>query len=46
MTRQGRRLEVLANDVNLLPGVIAFLYARCGDEEECLDTWKNDFAQA
>ncbi|WPL13531.1 transposase [Thiorhodovibrio litoralis] len=45
-TRQGRRLEFLTNDFSLLPGVVAFLYARRWDEEKCFDTWKNDFAHA
>ena len=45
-TRRGQRLEFLTNDFDLLPGVIAFLYARRWDEEKCFDTWKNDFSQA
>jgi hypothetical protein len=32
-TRRGHRLEFLTNDFDLLPGVIAFLYARRWDEE-------------
>jgi hypothetical protein len=45
-TRRGHQVEFLTNDFDLLPGVIAFLYARRWDEEKCFDTWKNDFSQA
>ncbi|WP_041603450.1 hypothetical protein [Thioflavicoccus mobilis] len=45
-TRRGRTVEFLTNDFSLLPGVVAFLYARRWDEEKCFDTWKNDVAQA
>ncbi len=45
-SRRGHRVEFLNNDFDLLPGVIAFLYARRWDEEKCFDTWKNDFSQA
>lgn len=33
-TRRGHQMEFLTNDFDLLPGVIAFLYARRWDEEE------------
>lgn len=35
----------LTNNVEMEPGVIAFLYLRRWDEEKCFDTWKNDFSQ-
>jgi|GEM_PF-515201 len=36
----------LTNELDLAPGVLAFLYLRRWDTEKCFDTWKNDFAQA
>jgi hypothetical protein len=36
----------LTNEVDLEPGVVAFLYLRRWDTEKCFDTWKNDFAHA
>lgn len=45
-TRRGRTVEFLTNEMNLKPGIIAFLYARRWDEEKVFDTWKNDFAIA
>ena len=45
-TRRGHVLVFLTNGFDLLPGVIAFVYARRCDEEKCFDTWKNDFSQA
>jgi Transposase DDE domain len=36
----------LTNELDLEPGVVAFLYLRRWDTEKCFDTWKNDFAQA
>jgi hypothetical protein len=36
----------LTNELDLAPGVVAFLYLRRWDTEKCFDTWKNDFAQA
>jgi hypothetical protein len=36
----------LTNELDLEPGVLAFLYLRRWDTEKCFDTWKNDFAQA
>jgi hypothetical protein len=45
-TEQGRDLQFLTNEMNIEPGVIAFLYLRRWDEEKCFDTWKNDFSQS
>jgi hypothetical protein len=45
-TRRGHRVEFLTNELDLPPGVIAFLYSRRWEEEKCFDTWKNDFSQA
>ena len=45
-TRRGRVVEFLTNELDLEPGLIAFLYARRWEEEKCFDTWKNDFSQA
>ncbi len=36
----------MTNELELEPGVIAFLYSRRWEEEKCFDTWKNDFSQA
>jgi len=36
----------LTHELDLEPGVLAFLYLRRWDTEKCFDTWKNDFAQA
>jgi hypothetical protein len=35
----------LTNELDLAPGVVAFLYLRRWDTEKCFDTWKNDFAR-
>lgn len=43
-TPQGKAVQFLTNELELEPGVIAFLYSRRWDEEKCFDTWKNDFA--
>lgn len=45
-TRRGHRVEFLTNELDLEPGLIAFLYSRRWEEEKCFDTWKNDFSQA
>ena len=45
-TRRGHVVEFLTNELDLQPGVIAFLYSRRWEEEKCFDTWKNDFSQA
>jgi hypothetical protein len=39
-------IEFLTHELDLEPGVLAFLYLRRWDTEKCFDTWKNDFAQA
>ncbi|MBP6807849.1 MAG: hypothetical protein KA125_06095 [Chromatiaceae bacterium] len=44
--RRGGELPFLTHDFSLLSGVVAFLYFRRWEAEKCLDTWKNDFAQA
>ncbi|MGB5762636.1 MAG: transposase [Sedimenticolaceae bacterium] len=46
VSRRGRSVEFLTNELELEPGVIAFLYSRRWEEEKCFDTWKNDFSQA
>jgi len=46
VSRRGRVVEFLTNELELEPGVIAFLYSRRWEEEKCFDTWKNDFSQA
>jgi hypothetical protein len=38
-------VEFLTNELDLAPGVVAFLYLRRWDTEKCFDTWKNDFAR-
>ncbi len=43
---EGDEFVFLTNELNLEPGLIAFLYMRRWDEEKCFDTWKNDFAQS
>jgi hypothetical protein len=45
-TRRGHVVEFLTNELDLEPGLIAFLYSRRWEEEKCFDTWKNDFSQA
>ena len=45
-TRRGRLVEFLTNDLDLEPGLIAFLYSRRWEEEKWFDTWKNDFSLA
>jgi hypothetical protein len=45
-TRRGHLVEFLTNELDLQPGLIAFLYSRRWEEEKCFDTWKNDFSQA
>jgi hypothetical protein len=45
-TRRGHLVEFLTNELDLEPGLIAFLYSRRWEEEKCFDTWKNDFSQA
>lgn len=45
-TRRNVEVEFLTNELNLTPGVIAFLYSRRWEEEKFFDTWKNDFAMA
>jgi len=45
-TRRGHEVEFLTNELDLEPGLIAFLYSRRWEEEKCFDTWKNDFSQA
>lgn len=45
-TRRGHLVEFLTNEIDLQPGLIAFLYSRRWEEEKCFDTWKNDFSQA
>jgi hypothetical protein len=45
-TRRGHVVEFLTNELDLQPGVVAFLYSRRWEEETCFDTWKNDFSQA
>ncbi|MDP5209448.1 transposase [Microbulbifer sp. 2205BS26-8] len=40
----GNCFEFLTNEMELEPGVVAFLYLRRWDEEKCFDTWKNSFA--
>jgi len=46
VSRRGHAVEFLTNELELAPGVIAFLYSRRWEEEKCFDTWKNDFSQA
>jgi len=46
VSRRGRSVEFLTNELELEPGIIAFLYSRRWEEEKCFDTWKNDFSQA
>jgi hypothetical protein len=46
VSRRGRTVEFLTNELDLEPGVIGFLYSRRWEEEKCFDTWKNDFSQA
>lgn len=43
-TPEGDKLIFLTNELELEPGIIAFLYLRRWDEEKCFDTWKNDFS--
>lgn len=45
-THRAHRVEFLTNDFGIEPGVIAFLYSRCWEEEKCFGTWMNDFSQA
>ena len=45
-TRRGHLVEFLTNELDLEPGLVAFLYSRRWEEEKCFDTWKNDFSQA
>lgn len=45
-TPDGNNFEFLTNEMDLAPGVVAFLYLRRWDEEKCFDTWKNDFASS
>ena len=45
-TRRGHSVEFLTNELDLQPGIVAFLYSRRWEEEKCFDTWKNDFSQA
>jgi hypothetical protein len=45
-TRRGHLVEFLTNELDLQPGLVAFLYSRRWEEEKCFDTWKNDFSQA
>jgi len=40
-TPGGTELELLNNDFRLLPGVVAFLYDRRGEQEKTHDNWKN-----
>lgn len=40
----GNELQFLTNELELAPGLVAFLYLRRWDEEKCFDTWKNDFS--
>lgn len=46
VSRRGHAVEFLSNELELEPGVIAFLFSRRWEEEKCFDTWKNDFSQA
>ena len=46
VSRRGHAVEFLTNELELEPGVIAFLFSRRWEEEKCFDTWKNDFSQA
>ena len=43
-TPESNTLVFLTNELDLEPGIIAFLYLRRWDEEKCFDTWKNDFS--
>ena len=45
-TRRGHLVEFLTNELDLEPGLVAFLYSRRWEEEKCFVTWKNDFSQA
>jgi hypothetical protein len=45
-TDAAEEVAFLTNELDLEPGVLAFLYLRRWDTEKCFDTWKNDFAQA
>jgi len=45
-TNAAEVIDFLTNELDLEPGVLAFLYLRRWDTEKCFDTWKNDFAQA
>ena len=45
-TDAAEEVAFLTNELELAPGVVAFLYLRRWDTEKCFDTWKNDFAQA
>lgn len=43
-TPEGKDIAFLTNELELSPGLVAFLYLRRWDIEKCFDTWKNDFA--
>jgi hypothetical protein len=45
-TDAAEEIAFLTHELDLEPGVLAFLYLRRWDTEKCFDTWKNDFAQA
>lgn len=42
----GKDYEYLSNDLALTPGMIAFLYHRCWDEEKYFDNYKTDMANS
>ena len=45
-TRKDETLEFVTNELDLEPGIVAFMYLRRWDQEKCYDTWKNDYACA
>jgi len=44
-TDAAEEVGFLTHELDLAPGVLAFLYLRRWDTEKCFDTWKNDFAR-
>jgi hypothetical protein len=44
-TDAAEEVGFLTHELDLEPGVLAFLYLRRWDTEKCFDTWKNDFAR-
>jgi hypothetical protein len=44
-TDAAQQIGFLTHELDLAPGIVAFLYLRRWDAEKCFDTWKNDFAR-